>query len=76
MLKQHRRQERLISPVRRAAMAWRSHRSVANILKNTWREFGGVGWPGCGVVDIVRVRGGRRQLIAKTKSGLRQAGIT
>jgi hypothetical protein len=51
-------------------MAWRSHRIVANMLENTRREFGGVGWPGCGVVDIVLARGGRRQLIAKTKSGL------
>jgi hypothetical protein len=39
------------------------------MLENTWREFGGVGWPGCGVVDIALVRGGRRQLIAKTKFG-------
>jgi len=32
-------------------MAWRSHRIVANMLENTRREFGGVGWPGCGMVD-------------------------
>jgi hypothetical protein len=35
-------------------MAWHSHQIVANMLENTRPEFGGVlGWPGCGVVDIV-----------------------
>jgi hypothetical protein len=37
------------------------------MLENTRREFGGVGWPN--VVDIALVRGGRRQLIAKSKFG-------
>jgi hypothetical protein len=46
-------------------MAWRSHRIVANMLENTRREFGGVGWPGWGEV-----------LIAKTKFAGAHAGIS
>jgi len=39
------------------------------VLENTRREFGGVGWPGCGMVDIILV--GRRSAAAhrKKKSG-------
>jgi hypothetical protein len=31
------------------------------MLEKTRREIGGVGWPGCGVVDIALVQGGWRQ---------------
>jgi hypothetical protein len=75
-LKQLRRRDRRISPASRAATINRANQIVAKVLENMRREFGGVGWPGCGVVDIALVWGGRRQLIAKTKSGLRQAGIS
>ena len=67
MLKQHCWRDCLIFPASRAAMAWRSHRIVAKVLENTRREFGGMGWFGCGVVDIVLVGTGRQQLIASRK---------
>jgi hypothetical protein len=39
------------------------------MLENMRREFGGAGWPGCGVVDIALVRGGQWQLITKKIDG-------
>jgi hypothetical protein len=53
----------------------RANRIVANVLENTRRDFGGVGWFGCGVVDIVLV--GRRSVAAhcKKKIGWAHAGI-
>jgi hypothetical protein len=47
----------------------RANQIVANVLESKRREFGGVGWTNYGVVDIVLVRRGRRQPIAKTQSG-------
>jgi hypothetical protein len=47
------------------------------VLENTPREFDGVGWPGCGVVDIVPV--GRRSAAAHAKKkigGLVQDQLT
>jgi hypothetical protein len=38
------------------------------MLENTQREFGGAGWPGHSVVDIVLVGKGWRQLIASQKN--------
>ena len=36
----------------------RANQIVAKVLENTRREFGGAGWPGHSVVDIVLSRGG------------------
>ena len=59
-LKQLRRRDRRISSASRAATINRAIQIVAKALENTRREFGGVGWPGHGVVDIVvLVVGGR-----------------
>jgi hypothetical protein len=44
------------------------------VLENTRRKFGGVGWFGCGVVDIVLVGNGRRQLIASGKKTRKNEG--
>jgi len=57
-------------------MAWRSHRIAANTLEKTRREIGGVGWPGCGVVDIALVQGGWRQSLQKQNSREAHAGIS
>ena len=58
-----------ISPASRAATENRANQIVAKVLENTPREFDGVGWPGCGVVDIVLLWGGQTQLIANIKFG-------
>ena len=42
------------------------------MLENTPREFGGVGWPGCGVVNIVLV--GSRSAAAHRKKKIGRAG--
>jgi hypothetical protein len=66
-LKQLRQRDRRITPASRAATINRASQIVAKVLENTRREFGGVGWPGHSVVDIVLVGEGRRQLIASQK---------
>jgi hypothetical protein len=45
----------------------RANQIVAKVLESKQREFGGTGWPGCGMVDIFLVWGGWQQLIAKAK---------
>jgi len=50
----------------------RANQIVAKVLENTPREFDGVGWPGCGVVDIVLV--GRRSAAAHRKKKIGRAG--
>jgi hypothetical protein len=54
----------------------RANQIVAKVLENTPREFDGVGWPSCGVVDIVLV--GRRSAAVHRKKklgGLRQESV-
>jgi hypothetical protein len=71
MLKQLRRQDRRISPASRAATINRANQIVAKVLENTRREFGGAGWPGHSVVDIVVLgpsRGGSAAAVKKTFS--------
>ena len=74
--KQPRRRDQRISPANRAATINRAYQIVAKVLENTPREFGGVGWPGCGVVNIVLV--GRRSAAAhrKKKNRAGWAGIS
>ena len=74
--KQPRQQDQRISPASRAATINRANQIVAKVLENTPREFDGVGWPGCGVVDIVLA--GRRSAAAhrKKKIGRAEAGIS
>ena len=66
-LKQLRRRDRRVSPASQAATINRANQIVAKVLENTRREFGGAGWAGHSVVDIVLVWGGWQQLIAKAK---------
>ena len=72
--KQPRRRDQRISPAIRAATINRAYQIVAKVLENTPRKFGGVGWPGCGVVNIVLV--GRRSAAAHRKKKNRGLGRT